>query len=414
METITMPQLGESVTEGTVEKWLVQPGDYVKKYEAIAEVISDKVSAEIPSSFSGTIGQLLVQEGTVCTVGEAICTIETEANETPPSPQKTPADPPAPIATETTFQRYSPAVRKLIEQHKVNVSALQGTGAGGRVTKKDVEQAIASGTLPAPVAQSTEQLPPAIATPPAAVASDSGIAEPPQTSATQQPVSAVRRAIAQRMTQSTQEIPHAWMMVEVDVTALVAYRNQIKDAFLAREGYPLTYFAFYVKAVAQALQEFPMMNASWRGDYIEQHQDIHISIAVATDDALFVPVIRHADEQSVKGIARQIHTLAERARAKQLSRDDVSGGTFTVNNTGAFGSVQSMGIINYPQAAILQVETITKKSVLIQGDAIAIRSIGNICLSFDHRILDGLICGKLVSRVKELLENSNFIEMSVY
>ncbi|MED4980387.1 dihydrolipoamide acetyltransferase family protein, partial [Geobacillus stearothermophilus] len=227
------------------------------------------------------------------------------------------------------------------------------------------------------------------------------------------PVTPVRKAIAANMLRSKHEAPHAWTMVEVDVTDLVAYRDAIKDEFKRREGFNLTYFAFFVKAVTQALKEFPQLNSTWAGDKIIQRKDINISIAVATDDALFVPVIKHADEKTIKGIAREIAELAAKTRAGKLRPEDMQGGTFTVNNTGAFGSVQSMGIINYPQAAILQVETIVKRPVVKNG-MIAIRDMVNLCLSLDHRVLDGLICGRFLARVKAILENMNKDNTPIY
>lgn len=239
-------------------------------------------------------------------------------------------------------------------------------------------------------------------------------AQPIQAGDIEIPVTKVRRAIANNMVRSVHEVPHAWMMMEVDVTDLVAYRDSLKHEFKHKEGFNLTYFAFFVKAVAQALKEFPIMNSTWADDKIIQKHDINISIAVATDDALFVPVIKHADEKSIKGIAKEIHELAVKVRAGKLTMDDIKGGTFTVNNTGAFGSVQSMGIINYPQAAILQVESIVKKPVVLPGGMFAARDIVNLCLSLDHRVLDGLVCGKFLNRVKEILENTNKSSTSVY
>lgn len=224
----------------------------------------------------------------------------------------------------------------------------------------------------------------------------------------------IRRAIANNMVKSVHEAPHAWMMMEVDVTDLVTYRDSLKNEFKQKEGFNLTYFAFFVKAVAQALKEFPMLNSMWAEDKIIQKHDINISIAVATDDALFVPVIKHADEKSIKGIAKEINELAIKVRTGKLAMDDITGGTFTVNNTGAFGSVQSMGIINYPQAPILQVESIVKKPVVLPGGMFVARDIVNLCLSLDHRVLDGLVCGKFLNRVKEILENTNKSSTSVY
>ena len=215
------------------------------------------------------------------------------------------------------------------------------------------------------------------------------------------------------MTRSKTEIPHAWMMVEVDATNLVVLREKEKQKFKEKEGYPLTYFAFFVKAVAQGLKEFPQLNATWSGDKIIQKKDIHLNIAVATEESLFVPVIKHADEKSIKGIAREVAELAEKARNGRLTADDMQGGTFTVNNTGVFGSVPSSGIINYPQAAILQIESIQKRPVIIDG-MIAVRDIVNLCLSLDHRVLDGLICGKFLARVKEIVEHMSIQNTSVY
>ncbi len=228
------------------------------------------------------------------------------------------------------------------------------------------------------------------------------------------PVTAVRKAIASNMLRSMQEIPHAWTMVEVDVTNMVEYRNSEKDVFRQKEGFNLTYFAFFIKAIAQGLKEYPQLNSMWAGNKIIQKRDINISIAVATETALFVPVIKHADEKSIKGIAREISEYANKARAGKLTLEDMEGGTFTVNNTGTFGSVQSKGIINYPQAAILQVESIIKRPAVVNNNMIAIRDMVNLCLSLDHRVLDGLICGQFLSRVKEILENTSKENTSIY
>ena len=228
------------------------------------------------------------------------------------------------------------------------------------------------------------------------------------------PVTGVRRAIATNMLRSKHEAPHAWTMIEVDVTNLVQYRDSLKNDFKQKEGFNLTYFAFFVKAVSQALKEFPMMNSMWAGDKIIQKKDINISIAVATEDALYVPVIKHADEKSIKGIGRDINDLAAKVRSGKLKSDEMQGGTFTVNNTGSFGSIQSMGIINYPQAAILQVESIVKRPVVMNGGMIAVRDMVNLCLSLDHRVLDGLVAGRFLARVKEILENISTDNTSVY
>jgi 2-oxoisovalerate dehydrogenase E2 component (dihydrolipoyl transacylase) len=438
IEQLTMPQLGESVTEGTISKWLVSPGDKVNKYDPVAEVMTDKVSAEIPSSFAGVIRELIAKEGETLPVGAPICTIEVEG--AAPAPEAKPTEetagtkkenenkaPAAKQAGKANNGRYSPAVLRLAQEHGIDLEQVKGTGLGGRVTRKDLLKLIESGQIPK--AEAAEQAAPKVETtaPDVAPSQPAAAQTAPVTTSTKPaaptievgagdieiPVTPVRKAIAANMLRSKHEAPHAWTMVEVDVTNLVAYRDAIKDEFKRREGFNLTYFAFFVKAVAQALKEFPQLNSVWAGDKIIQRKDINISIAVATDDALFVPVIKHADEKTIKGIAREIAELAAKTRAGKLRPEDMQGGTFTVNNTGAFGSVQSMGIINYPQAAILQVETIVKRPVVKDG-MIAIRDMVNLCLSLDHRVLDGLVCGRFLARVKAILENMNKDNTPVY
>ncbi|PAE08820.1 branched-chain alpha-keto acid dehydrogenase subunit E2 [Terribacillus saccharophilus] len=419
IEKITMPKLGESVTEGTISTWLVKPGDQVSKYDAIAEVMTDKVNAEIPSSFTGVIKELVVSEGDTVEVGTLICTIETEE-----AGEKKQTDTPSSAAAETESistatpdtamkSRYSPAVMRLAQENDLDLSAITGTGKGGRITRKDVEAIIASGEKP----QKQEQKQTATAETPSPVR-DEQTTEPAKVTQSDAagkaiPVTGVRKAIANNMVKAATEIPHAWMMVEVDVTDLVSYRNKVKDTFKEKEGYSLTFFSFFVKAIAQALKEFPQLNSSWADDKIIQHDDVNISIAVAKEQELFVPVIQSADDLSVKGVAKQITNLAKKARTGKLTATDMQGGTFTVNNTGSFGSVQSMGIINYPQAAILQVESIVKRPVII-NDMFAARDMVNLCLSLDHRVLDGLICGQFMARVKEILENVSESTMPVY
>lgn len=407
LQQITMPKLGESVTEGKIERWLVKPGDKVNKYDALAEVTTDKVSAEIPSSFSGVITELVANEGEVLAVGALVCVMDTdEVSEKSHLPiQQSPSQEPkvSPVPTRKQAGRYSPAVLTLASEYQVDLTKLTGTGADGRITRRDVENYVASGTQ-SDVSEVLQNMPVTeVKTDKRLAIGDSEI-----------PVTSVRKAIANNMLRSTTEIPHAWTMIEVDVTELTLYRERIKDDFKRREGYSLTYFAFFMKAVAQGLKKYPMMNSVWAGDKIIQKNDINLSIAVATDDALFVPVIRNVDEKSIKGIAKEIAELADIVRIGKLKAEHIEGGTFTVNNTGSFGSVQSMGIINYPQAAILQFEKIVKKPVVVQQNMIAPRDIVNLCLSLDHRILDGVICGKFLQYVKEILEKSDYNKMSVY
>lgn len=424
MEEVLMPKLGESVTEGTIEKWLVQPGDTVEEYDPLCEVITDKVTAEVPSVFNGTIKELLVEEGDTVEVGTPICLMETEDDaesakeeesgaeasqdpqtsdvmeEVPSSGQKDTPDVP-----KKGKSRISPVVMRLAEENDIDLNTIEGTGFEGRITKKDVLKTIeagpqATGTQPEAPASKEQEAVPA----PAAQNIMAG---------DEIPVTGVRKAVASKMVQSSQEIPHAWLMMEVDATNLVNVRNRHKSSFKEREGFNLTFFSFFVKAVAETLKEYPMLNSSWQGDKIVINKDINISIAVAGDDKLYVPVIRNADDLSIKGIAKQVGELAALGRNHKLTQEHMAGGTFTVNNTGAFGSVQSMGIINHPQAAILQVESIVKKPVIID-DMIAVRHMVNLCLSIDHRILDGLVAGQFLKAVKERIEAYSVETTSVY
>ncbi|WP_099220998.1 dihydrolipoamide acetyltransferase family protein [Listeria costaricensis] len=421
LEKITMPKLGESVTEGTISSWLVEPGQKVEKYDPLAEVLTDKVTAEIPSSFSGTIKEIIAAEDETLEVGEVICTIETdgdlqteetapEAEESKPAEtvQKAEKSPVTNQAKKTEGLRYSPAVLRLASENQLDLEQIEGSGKGGRITRKDVLRVIEAGGTQDPTAASSAQSQ-------MSASADTNQSVQTNTSASKAevvtqagdreiPISGVRKAIAKHMVASKHEIPHAWMMVEADATNLVRYRNTVKDHFKKEEGYSLTYFAFFVKAVAQALKEFPALNSTWAGDKIIEHKAINISIAVAANDLLYVPVIKNADEKSVKGIAREISELAEKARNNKLATTDMEGGTFTVNSTGSFGSVQSMGIINHPQAAILQIESIVKRPVVID-DMIAIREMVNMCLSIDHRILDGLLAGRFLQTVKQNVEH---------
>jgi 2-oxoisovalerate dehydrogenase E2 component (dihydrolipoyl transacylase) len=423
IEQIKMPQLGESVTEGTISKWLVSVGDMVNKYDPLAEVMTDKVNAEVPSFFGGVIKEIIAEEGAVLAVGEIICTIEVEGGETvSESPvETTKSDSNQTVDTKTTTQdehsnkkRYSPAVLRLAQENEIDLEQVHGTGAGGRITRKDLMQLIESGTFPKSGDVTQQDVPtsnvPVLEQSPKQTQSQTIASLPGDIEI---PVTGVRKAIAANLVKSKQEVPHAWMMMEIDVTNLVEYRNSIKNEFKKKEGFNLTFFAFFVKAVAQALKEFPQINSMWAGDKIIQKKDINLSIAVATEDSLFVPVIKAADEKTIKGIAREITDLANKVRSGKLTSSDMQGGTFTVNNTGSFGSVQSMGIINYPQAAILQVESIVKRPVVING-MIAVRDMVNLCMSLDHRVIDGLICGRFLTRVKDILENTSRETTSIY
>jgi 2-oxoisovalerate dehydrogenase E2 component (dihydrolipoyl transacylase) len=403
---IVMPQLGESVTEGTISKWLVKKGDTVKKYEPICEVVTDKVNAEVPSSFSGTMGEIVVEEGQTVSIGTLICYIETSDQ---PANQENNTKNAVPghvfvqdKSVEAGKQRFSPAVVRLAQEHNVDLSVVRGTGAAGRITRKDILAFIA-------LAQSKEkiqetELVPVPSEPVAPV--KSAVSQVVHHDQGDKIISAtsVRKAIAARMLQSKSEIPHAWTMVECDVTNLVQFRQKVKEEFKRREGVSLTYLPFFIKAIVEAIKEYPMINSQWSKDQIIIKKSVNISIAVATEDALYVPVIKDADQRSLLGLAKAIDDLVKKTRAGRLVPDDMSGGTFTVNNTGAFGSIQSVPIINYPQAAILSVEAIVKRPVVIDN-MIAIRDMVNLCLSLDHRVLDGLICGRFLQSVKQKMES---------
>lgn len=400
---IKMPKLGESVVEGVIGKWLKAEGDPIEEDEPLVEVDTDKVNAEVPSPAKGIVHRLLVKEGERVAVGQAIALIRLEgetvvedADESGDTSQRT-HDGAAGVAALADRRRraprsphvYTPAVRRLAAETGIDPATVVGTGVGGRVSKKDMERAIAA-------REETQAVP----QPAALSAAHRPLADGDEVL----PITRMRRTIAERMLHSTRTVPHAWTMVEVDVTSLVAWRERIKEDFRRREGFNLTYLAFVVKAAVEALREYPILNSTWEEDRIVIKRRINIGIAVDLEDGLIVPVIKDADQKSIVGIARAIADLATRARAGKLTPDDVSEGTFTINNTGAFGSILSAPIINYPQAAILSMETITKRPVVV-GDAIAIRSMMNLCMSLDHRILDGAVAGRFLRSVKRRLES---------
>ncbi len=377
--TLTMPEVGETVTEGTIERWLKKPGDHVDKYEPIVEINTDKVDVELPSPVTGTVTELLAEEGAVVAVGAPLAIIEEVAGETPaeaPSapkeevskPAKAKAQAPAPApAKRGERPRATPRVRKLAEQLGVDLALVEGSGRQGRIVEDDVRALAEARGKPAAATTATT-------------------AEQEEETL---PLTPIRRTIAKRMAASKFSAPHAWLVMEADVTGLVRLREAQREAFREREGVDLTYLPFVVAAVAQGLRESPSLNASWGEEEIILKKRIHIGIAVATDQGLFVPVVHDADRLSIAGLARAVHDVSQRARAGKLKLEDVQGGTFTVDNTGWFGSIISMPIINQGQAAILALEAITKRPVVLDDDAIAIRSVVNLCLSFDHRILDG-------------------------
>jgi 2-oxoisovalerate dehydrogenase E2 component (dihydrolipoyl transacylase) len=399
MASVKMPQLGESITEGTISKWLKQPGDQVKKYESLVEVITDKVNAEVPAPLAGVLKEIKVPEGATVTVGTEICVIE-EVGAAPASIPAKPAPEPVAAAKETAVQapqaessgRLSPAVRALVEEHRISDSELariKGSGIGGRISKKDVEDYVAAKAKPAGEVRNGEQRQPAA---------------PTRAPGDSVPLTPMRRAIAANMAKSKQTIPHAWTVAEVDMTNVVRQRRAVKDAFKQREGIDLTYVPIIVKAVVEALRAVPVLNSSWGEDRVILHKDINIGVAVAIEDGLVVPVVHGADRLSIAGLAKAVDDLAGRARAGKLTLEDVQGGTFTVNNPGTFGTVISYSIIVPPQAGILAMDAIIKRPTVVDGDAIAIRSMMNLCLSFDHRVLDGVSAARFLQTVRKWLE----------
>ncbi len=466
-ELIELPHVGESVVEGTIGKWLKQPGDHVERYDPLVEVVTDKVTMEVPSPVAGELLRIIAQEGETVPMGSPIAEVETQSGQptasstptatvpapstpvpttapTPPPVRQAAAPSPVPVAylidaqpvgptggsavearaeaeepgatttpptptavrvetidTDSTPQRangqkgpnrLSPAVRRLAREHNIDVDKIVGTGMGGRVTRNDVlayletETATAPPTLPAP----TEAPAPAPIT---TVGADEE----------RVPLTPIRRMIADAMARSVREIPHAWSMVEVDISNLVALRNRERDGFRQREGINLTYLPFALKAVAGALKDNPTLNASWADDHIVLKRRINLGIAVAAPAGLVVPVIHNADRLSIAGLAHAVDELSNRARAGTLRLEDVQNGTFTVNNTGALGSVLGGPIINHPQAAIMTTEAAEQRPVVI-NDAIAIRWMMNLCMSFDHRINDGAEAGAFLQSVKSRLE----------
>ena len=440
---VTMPQLGESVTEGTIARWLKAEGDEVEKDEPLAEVDTDKVNAELPSPIAGKIEKFLVSEGTTVDVGTeiALLAVAGEEDDSPDAegPPSEGAAGEAPteelLATETEAQpvfedgakqhavaeardgddgrgevrdaetlrltRSSPVVRRLADEHDVDIEEIPGTGISGRVTKKDIEGYIEEREA-APATDGKDAPARPEATPQPELAPERERVEIYDGDRVVE-LTSIRRSIADRMSRSKHEAPHAWSMVEVDVTGLVALRESRKEEFAQREGIRFTYLPFIVKAVVEGLKEHPVLNSVWDGDRIIVRKQINVGVAVDLEDALIVPVIPDADELNTLGLARKIDDIVRRARSRQLGPDDVSSGTFTVNNPGALGSVVSVPIINHPQAAILSAEAVIKRPVVVD-DAIAIRSMMSLEVSFDHRVLDGGAALRFLGVVKRRLE----------
>lgn len=431
---VIMPQMGESIFEGTLTRWMKKVGDHINRDEPLFEISTDKVDAEIPAPASGTLSEIKVQPGTTVQVNTVVGVIGGDgaapaAQPAAPAPAAAaPAKPAAPPATappvpsapaavsvgEEERVRSSPLVRKIAQEHNVDLRQVPGTGAGGRVTKEDVEAFIARYPAGAPAPAAPAYAAPVAAAPAAAVA-----VVPPATPAnkfagvpgTVEPMSVMRKKIAEHMVMSKRTSAHVHGVFEVDMTRIVKLREKLKNRFQEATGLKLTYTPFFARAVAHALRVWPVLNASVEGDNINYKRDINIGIAVALDWGLIVPVVKHADELSFTGVQRAITDLGERARTKKLKPEDVQGGTFTITNPGIFGAKFGMPIISQPQVAIMGVGAITKKPVVLTdkegNDTIAIRSMMHLSIGYDHRIIDGAVADQFMSVVKAYLENWN-------
>jgi len=414
---IIMPQMGESIVEGTITKWLKKPGDKVQRDEPLFEISTDKVDAEIPSPASGVLQEIKVTEGTTVGVNTVVGTIAADgeapkpaaAAPAPPRQEQkaaapTPSSMPAPAASaqeENEEARSSPLVRKIAREHGVNLSQVTGTGLGGRITKQDIMQFIESqGSQPAHVAMGA----PPVQTASGAQAPPAPVAYPGDLV----PMTNMRKLIAKHMIESRRTSAHVHCMYEVDLTRVVNLRNKQKSGFEQRHGVRLTFMPFFVRAAIIAIQQWPIVNANIEGENIHYHRSINVGIAVALDWGLIVPVVKNAGDLNFLGLQRSITDLGERARTKKLKPEDVEGSTFTVTNPGQFGAVFGLPIINQPNSAIMGVGGIMKVPLVVTdkdgNDSIAIRSVVHLTLGYDHRLIDGAVADQFMAQVKKNLE----------
>lgn len=447
---IVMPQMGESIVEGTITKWLKKPGDKIQRDEPLFEISTDKVDAEIPAPASGVLQEIKVAEGTTVQVNTVVGTISSDGEgaavkaapapekkaapapaapraEAPAARQQTPpvtssaaTAPAAPAHDEDEHARSSPLVRKIAREHNVNLSEVEGTGLGGRITKQDILAFIESGSGGTGVQQ--EAGAPSLSRP--SLARQGGEVSAPFPSASSAhaprptpatipgdvvPMTRMRKIIADHMIESRRTSAHVHAMFEVDLTRIVNLRNKLKTSFEQRNGARLTFMPFFVRAAIIGLQQFPIVNASIEGENIRYHRNVNVGIAVALDWGLIVPVLKNADELNFLGLQRGITDLGERARNKKLKPEEVEGSTFTVTNPGQFGAVFGLPIINQPNSAIMGVGGITKMPLVITdkdgADSIAIRSVVHLTLGYDHRLIDGAIADQFMAFVKKTLEN---------
>uniref|UniRef100_Q02AK3 Dihydrolipoamide acetyltransferase component of pyruvate dehydrogenase complex n=1 Tax=Solibacter usitatus (strain Ellin6076) TaxID=234267 RepID=Q02AK3_SOLUE len=436
MTDVVMPQMGESIVEGTLTKWLKKPGERIERDEPLFEISTDKVDTEIPSPAAGTLAEVLVEEGKTVGINTVVARISeggsadggaaaakpvaapappppaaaappaAQAPVAPPPPPVQAAPPPPPAEAESPSGPLSPLVKKMAREMNLDLAQVKGTGAGGRITKQDVEAYVAAGKpaaappSPAPAATPVQAAAPA-PTPAPAMAP---LAPAGQAKTRIEPMSTMRIKIAEHMVMSKRTSPHVTTIHRVDMTKVAKMRERFKAQFQANYGFGLTYLPFITRATVAGLRQYPLLNASLDGNNIIYHNEIHIGIAVALENGLIVPVVRSADEKNVLGLQRSIVDLAARARSRQLKPDEIQGGTFSITNFGSFGSLVGTPVINQPQVAILGVGTVDKTPVVID-DAIAIRSICHLSLSFDHRLIDGALADQFMTKVKQVLEN---------
>ena len=422
---IVMPQMGESIVEGTITKWLKKPGDKIQRDEPLFEISTDKVDAEIPAPASGVLQEIKVTEGTTVQVNTVVGTIASDgegavktapaaekkaaapAAKTAPAPTLAPAAPAAAKQEVEDHARSSPLVRKIAREHNVDLGQVKGSGLGGRITKEDILAFIEGqekGGAPAVASAPTSTPTPAGYQAPAPAPR----APAPSIPGELVPMTNMRRIIAQRMIESRRTSAHVHCMFEVDLTRIVNLRNKLKSGFEQRNGARLTFMPFFVRAAIIALQQFPIVNASLEGDSIHYHKHVNVGIAVALDWGLIVPVLKNADELNFLGLQRGITDLGERARSKKLKPEEVEGSTFTVTNPGQFGAVFGLPIINQPNSAIMGVGGITKMPLVVTdkdgADSIAIRSVVHLTLGYDHRLIDGAVADQFMAFVKKTLE----------
>jgi len=447
MADITLPQLGETVTEGTITRWFKKVGDTVAADEPLFEVSTDKVDTEVPSPISGTLTEIRVAEGDTVPVGTVIAVVGVAGSAPAPAPAPAPvvaaapapapvvaapvvaAAAPAPMAAPvvavpvpvaTSNKLLSPVVRRLVTEHGIDVDALVGSGPGGRITREDVLDHIdrnglkTTPTVAAPAPVVTAPAP--VVTAPAPAPAPAPMSRPAVVSSDREQVialSKIRKLTGSHMIMSKSTSPHAFSVVEVDYANVDRARAAIKDSWKAGEGFSLTYLPFISRAVVDALREFPHLNASIDGDNLIVHGYVDLGIAVDLDyTGLLVPVVRNADGKRIRAIAREINDLASRARNRKLSPDEIQGGTFTISNNGSAGSVLTMPIINQPQVAILSTDAIVRKPVVVTAtdgsESIAIHPVGNLSMSWDHRAFDGAYSGRFLARVKQILESQDW------